>query len=309
MGDNASPLHLAVTEGSLESARLLLDAGADVQGLGDHHGSGVIGWATCLRPSFNLEIVALLLARGARHHIFSAVAVRDIELVQDLVEETPDCLAFRRSRFEQHQTPLHVAVAAPDGLEARPPHVEMVELLIELGADLEAEDDKGRTPLAVAMMRGDRETTRRLRAAGAKEPDAGAAAGTELDLRALGVSVPERATPMLRVPDVSATAAWYQSIGFELQGRHPADGPMDWAKLSFGRCEMMLTTGEAGSRPSLWVSTTKIDEIYRLLKARQLSATDHAVVRFEEDLYEPFYGGRQFTIRDNDGVALVFVSS
>ena len=31
----------------------------------------------------------------------------------------------------------------------------MLALLIELGADVEADDDKGRTPLAVAMLRGD----------------------------------------------------------------------------------------------------------------------------------------------------------
>jgi len=29
-------------------------------------------------------------------------------------------------------------------------------------------------------------------------------------------------------------------------------------------------------------------------------------VRFEEDLYTPFYGGRQFSIRDINGLALIF---
>jgi ankyrin repeat protein len=42
----------------------------------------------------------------------------------------------------------------------------MLALLIELGADLEATDDKSRTPLAVAMLRGDREAMRILKAAG-----------------------------------------------------------------------------------------------------------------------------------------------
>ena len=44
----------------------------------------------------------------------------------------------------------------------------MLELLIELGADVEATDDKARAPLAVAMLRGDHEAIRVLRAAGAK---------------------------------------------------------------------------------------------------------------------------------------------
>ena len=34
----------------------------------------------------------------------------------------------------------------------------------------EAKDDKGRAPLAVAMLRGDQEAMRLLKAAGAKEP-------------------------------------------------------------------------------------------------------------------------------------------
>jgi ankyrin repeat protein len=48
-GDQASPLHFAAANGNLESVRVLLDAGADVQGAGDLHKSDVIGWATARR--------------------------------------------------------------------------------------------------------------------------------------------------------------------------------------------------------------------------------------------------------------------
>jgi hypothetical protein len=58
----------------------------------------------------------MLLARGARHHIFSAMAMRDRDLVQTLVEQDPGCLLRRRSRFENMQTPVHAAFAPPDGL-------------------------------------------------------------------------------------------------------------------------------------------------------------------------------------------------
>ena len=51
------------------------------------------------------------------------------------------------------------------------PNYEMLQLLIALGADLEATDDKGRTPLAVAMLHGDHEAMRILKAAGASEPE------------------------------------------------------------------------------------------------------------------------------------------
>ena len=29
-------------------------------------------------------------------------------------------------------------------------------------------------------------------------------------------------------------------------------------------------------------------------------------MRFEEDLYEPFYGGLQFSVQDNNGLHLIF---
>jgi hypothetical protein len=32
-------------------------------------------------------------------------------------------------------------------------------------------------------------------------------------------------------------------------------------------------------------------------------------VRFEEDLFKPFYGGRQFSIQDNNGLGLIFYAA
>ena len=68
--------------------------------------------------------------------------------------------------------PLHAAFASPDGLGflAGRADYAALELLIELGADVEATDDRGRTPLALAMLRGDDEAIRLLKAAGAKTP-------------------------------------------------------------------------------------------------------------------------------------------
>ena len=72
LGDNASPLHLAAANAELESVRVILDAGADAQGTGDVHNGDVIGWA--MREG-NEAVIQLLLERGARHHIFSAMAL------------------------------------------------------------------------------------------------------------------------------------------------------------------------------------------------------------------------------------------
>ena len=85
-GDNASPLHFAAAQGNLESVRVLLDAGADVHGAGDLHDGDVIGWAA---GKDNGPVIDLLIERGARHHIFSAMALGDRDLVERLVEEDP----------------------------------------------------------------------------------------------------------------------------------------------------------------------------------------------------------------------------
>jgi hypothetical protein len=34
---------------------------------------------------------------------------------------------------------------------------------------------------------------------------------------------------------------------------------------------------------------------------------DHLAIEFAEDLYDPFYGGRQFSIRDPNGYLLIFL--
>ena len=58
--------------------RHLADAGGDVIGHGDDHELEVIGWATCwdgCDDEAHRAVVKELVSRGARHHIFSAVAM------------------------------------------------------------------------------------------------------------------------------------------------------------------------------------------------------------------------------------------
>ena len=316
VGDNATVLHFAAANGTLDSVRLLLDAGADVHGTGDVHNGEVIGWAA---REGNEAVVNLLLERGARHHVFSAMALRDRDLVQKLVEDQPDCLLRRRSRFENTQTPVHAAFAPPDGLGflAGQPDYAMLELLIELGADLDATDDKARTPLAVALLRGDHEATRLLKAAGAKEPSASREEQrpSAEEMIATTKSV-QKISPMFAVRDMRATVRWYQSIGFTLADEYEDSGELVFARLIFGNGEFTLGPGgNPGPRDvSLWFFTDSIEPLYKALKQRQLRAAGSAMnsgagdaeVRFEEDLYTPFYGGRQFGIRDINGLSLIF---
>ena len=110
-GDNALALHFAAAMGHLESVRALLDASSDVHGHGDLHDGEVIGWAMGDWPA-NRAVVELLIERGARHHIFSALASGDPDLVRKVVAQDPGALAKRRSKFEQGQTVLHFALGA-----------------------------------------------------------------------------------------------------------------------------------------------------------------------------------------------------
>ncbi len=318
-GDNISPLHLAAAQGVLGSVRALLDAGADVHGHGDVHDGDVIGWAVGDRRNLHNGVVELLLERGAKHHIFSAIAVDDRDLVRRIVAEDPRALSRRRSRFEQGQTPLHFALAAPNATSPKAPQYEMAELLIELGADLEARDELGRTPLAVAMLHGDLEAMRRLKAAGAKEPEPLDAPLDARRIQSLRASMQKQVTPMLCVSDPDATVAFYTSIGFTLDARVPETGPISWAALSFGKVHLMVQ--ERVARPSnlvaLWFHTSEIDDLYELLKSRRLRTAQAAMAcdaaeapefQFEEDLYSPHYGGCQFSISDRNGFELVFRS-
>src|SRR5262245_54106477 len=114
-GDITYPLHWAAAARQVEIVRALLDAGGDVHGIGDVHELDTIGWATFFHGpdrarGDNPEVVALLLERGARHHIFSAMSIGDLDVIRSVAEENPATLDRRMSPFEQGQTPLHFAM-------------------------------------------------------------------------------------------------------------------------------------------------------------------------------------------------------
>jgi len=139
-GDNTYAMHWAAAAGELEVVRRLADAGGDVVGHGDDHQLDVIGWATSWEgcdDDRHRAVADFLVSRGARHHIFSAIAMNLADEVRNLVASDPSALNRRMSRNENHQLALHFAV----GMN-RP---EMVSLLIELGADPLGVDGSGYT--------------------------------------------------------------------------------------------------------------------------------------------------------------------
>jgi ankyrin repeat protein len=133
-GDNSYPMHWAAARGHLDVVRALADAGADVVGSGDDHALDVIGWATCF-DHCQVAIADFLVGRGARHHIFSAVAMDLPDEVRQIAAADPGAVNSRQSHNEDFRRPLHFAV-----LKNRP---AMVELLLTLGADPLGTDRSG----------------------------------------------------------------------------------------------------------------------------------------------------------------------
>jgi ankyrin repeat protein len=161
-GDNTYAMHWAAAAGHLDVVQRLADAGGDVIGHGDDHELEVIGWATAWEggdDDGHRAVAEFLVSRGARHHIFSAIAINSAKEVRRIVAADPTALTTRMSRNENHQRPLHFA--------ARMNRPEMVALLLDLGADPRATDGSGATPLHYAAGHGHADVVRLLLAAGA----------------------------------------------------------------------------------------------------------------------------------------------
>jgi ankyrin repeat protein len=144
-GDNTTAMHWAAARGSASVVQRLADAGCDVVGHGDDHALEVIGWATCwdgCDDEAHREVVRILLERGARHHIFSAIATNDEAEVRRIVATNRDAIRQTLSRNEHFEQPLQFAVRK--NLPA------MVALLLELGADPSSPDSAGLTAVGYA---------------------------------------------------------------------------------------------------------------------------------------------------------------
>ena len=100
---------------------------------------------------------------------------------------------------------------------------------------------------------------------------------------------------MIHVPNVRATVAWYQSIGFEVRDTYDDGGDgLSFAVMSFGDARVMFNSG---GRPSdqrrrevdLYVYCDNVDALFESLRDR---------VEVLETPHDKLYGMREFIIRD-----------
>ena len=108
-------------------------------------------------------------------------------------------------------------------------------------------------------------------------------------------SMLQAATPMIHVPDVRATAAWYEGIGFTVLETfgNSANG-LSFAILSVGDTRVMLNQGgrtapDQRREVDLYVEVANVDALFAKLKDR---------VDVIEPLHDTDYGMREFIIRD-----------
>jgi len=159
------PIHFAATTGNIEIARLLLEAGADIDA-GDSDNSTALGVAAMRKHG---EMVAFLIERGADVNrrdrkadcpLSFAVYGRDEAIIQQLLDAGAD-LYFRNPNGE---TLLHVTCAR--GIRG------FAEHLLDNGAEIDALSSNGGTPLGFAAMRGHAEIVELLLDRGA-DPNPG----------------------------------------------------------------------------------------------------------------------------------------
>lgn len=142
-----TPLRAALANGHIAVARHLVALGANPKQI-NHGGSSLLEVAAIQGSE---EAVMWLASLGLSPRIFEYSAVGSVDRVKRLLAKD-ESLAFSRDR--RNQTPLHWA--------ARGGHVVVIDLLIEAGADVRAEDKNGHEPLAAAVESGQATAVSRL---------------------------------------------------------------------------------------------------------------------------------------------------
>ena len=239
---NASALHMPPRAAISRSIRALLDAGADPN---DDRGDDERGRDRVGDASFpnlgaaRMDVVSLLLERGARHHIFSAMATGDLDVIRALVEQQPEALDQRLSPDTTAKRALQFSLT-----RNRPGHPGCAH---RAGRRSRGHRQNGQTALEFALLRGDRTAAARLvlrarsNRSQRRRPRGRAPSGFASSIRG--------GDARHRTEDVAATLAWYTSIGFTEEGRFPTDGPVVfWGRVTLGKAELTFDVREAANR-------------------------------------------------------------
>jgi ankyrin repeat protein len=134
-----SPLHFAALAGQLDTVKLLVELGANVQ---------------ARNPDYDSTPLSAANYKGQRHvvdyllqfaPICEAVRFGGLDRVRTLLREDPECVNIRDNGG---RTPLHCLCQGTEHGE------EIIEMLIQHGADTSARDNAGRTPIDQMLQNG-----------------------------------------------------------------------------------------------------------------------------------------------------------
>ena len=147
-----TPLLLATRGNQIESARVLIEAGADVNAKDNIDDSpylyaGASGFNQILRLTLDHGADLKSTNRYGGTALIPAAEKGFVDNVRTLIDAGVDVNHLNRL----HWTALMEAIVLSDG---GPRHVEIVELLVKAGADVNIADKDGITPLTHARQRG-----------------------------------------------------------------------------------------------------------------------------------------------------------
>jgi cytohesin len=162
-GTGHTPLTMGAHQGHTSVIEVLLDAGVD-----PNQPDGTRTDATALvnaADEGHVEVVELLLERGADPNLGDRQGETPLMFAakQDVPQSIEALLAHGADVNQQSSggfTALH-GVA-----ESTAANVEVLQLLLDAGADVSAETNMGTTPVELALSRGNEEIAERLRQAG-----------------------------------------------------------------------------------------------------------------------------------------------
>ncbi len=121
--------------------------------------------------------------------------------------------------------------------------------------------------------------------------------------------------PHLWCDDLEATRKWYEAaLGFKVAASYPAEGAPTWYQLERSGVQVMLARRPGEKQPPEMASMMKAagarigsgGSVSLYLPVDDASAArtraSEAKAKVVEELWEPFWGGRQFSVEDPDGI-------
>lgn len=146
------PLYEACRKGHLETAKLLVEHGAELQNIMLEYDTNALMNASC---SGNAELVEYLIGEGAdinyenkynSHALLVACEGRHIGVMEVLLENSADVNVMRMGPDSKEDTCLNIACQRGD--------LEMIRLLLKYKADMTVYNQEGLSPFTTAYSRG-----------------------------------------------------------------------------------------------------------------------------------------------------------